>query len=351
MAVLTIETSRPYDVIIGGKILKQIGAVVKEKFPRAKVAVISDDIVHSLYGKTVRDSLIEQGFTVNAWAFPHGEESKNSATLTAIWEFLAAHQFTRSDVIIALGGGVVGDVTGFAAATYLRGIAYIQIPTTFLAAIDSSVGGKTAINLQAGKNLAGAFYQPSLVYCDYETMKTLPPERFSDGTAEAIKYGVLRDEGLFNILAQGEIWQNMAEIIMTCLAIKRDLVIADEFDTGSRQLLNLGHTIGHAIEQESAFAITHGHAVAIGMALISQVAEARGLCPTGTAGLIGQALQTNDLPTASPYAMAKLLSTIKLDKKRQGDTINFILPQKIGQCFLYPVAIDELNNFLTINGG
>lgn len=351
MSVLTIEASQSYKVIVGKDILPQIGSEVKKLYPHSAAAIITDDIVDGLYGDIVRQSLREQGITVETFVFPNGEDAKNIHTLHNIWEFMAAKELTRSDVVLALGGGVVGDITGFAAGTYLRGIGYIQVPTTFLAAVDSSVGGKTAINLEVGKNLAGAFYQPAMVYCDYQTMRTMEPERFNDGTAEAIKYGILNDINLFNTLAQGDIWDNMEDIILTCLKIKRDLVKADEFDTGLRQLLNLGHTIGHAIEKESKFAITHGHAVAIGMALITETAEAQGICCPNAGAMVKKALINNSLPTISPYPMTALIEAMKRDKKRKGDTITFVIPEKIGKCKLHPVKIDALEDFLAPIGG
>lgn len=346
MSLLTIKASHNYDVIIGADILSDIGKYLKTKFPQVSPVIISDDNVYGLYGDTVVSSLTEAGYKVSRYLFPQGEKSKSTATLIKIWEFLASEQITRGDLIIALGGGVVGDIAGFAAATYLRGIPYIQVPTTLLAAVDSSVGGKTAVNLEAGKNLAGAFYQPSLVYCDYNTMKTLTPDRFADGVSEAIKYGILRDKELFNTLAQGKIWDNIEKIIIACLKIKADLVAADEFDRGQRQLLNLGHTIGHAIEKTSDFTITHGHAVAIGMALIAEIAVARTWADADTANKIKSALTANDLPLKSPYSIDALAEVIKRDKKRLGDTINFVIPQEIGHCQLYSVNVKDLLDFL-----
>lgn len=346
MSVLKIKASHNYDVIIGAGILPDLGKYLKNRFPQAAPVIISDDNVYGLYGDTVVSSLTEAGYKVSRYLFPQGEKSKSTATLIKIWEFLASEQITRGDLIIALGGGVVGDIAGFAAATYLRGIPYIQVPTTLLAAVDSSVGGKTAVNLEAGKNLAGAFYQPSLVYCDYNTMKTLTTDRFADGVSEAIKYGILRDKELFNTLAQGKIWDNIEKIIIACLKIKADLVAADEFDKGQRQLLNLGHTIGHAIEKTSDFTMTHGHAVAIGMALITEIAVARNWADADTANKIKSALTANDLPLKSPYPIDALAEVIKRDKKRLGDTINFVIPREIGHCQLYPVNVKDLINFL-----
>lgn len=346
MSNLTIHTRTPYNIFIGNHILDDLGKAVSEQFSPCTAAIITDDIVAGLYLDRVESSLKHWGFQAISFVFPNGERSKNLTVYGELLEFLAAEKLTRSDIIIALGGGVVGDMAGFTAATYLRGIPYVQVPTTFLAAIDSSVGGKTAVNLKAGKNLAGSFYQPSLVWCDYATLKTQTYDRFSDGIAEAIKYGVIGDKELFRMLQEEDLWKSMETIIIRCLTIKDRLVREDEFDRGSRQLLNLGHTLGHAIEKKSDFQISHGHAVAMGMALIAQVGTAQGLSSIDCATSIAEALRKHQLPTESPFSVASYLDAIKNDKKRSGDSIRFVIPQKIGQCVLYTVAVDELQSFL-----
>ncbi len=346
MRTLTINTHIPYNIYIGNDILDDLGKAAAERFQPCKVAVITDDMVAGLYLSRTKYSLEQAGFTVATFTFPNGEHSKKLSTYGEILEFLAEEQLTRSDIIVALGGGVVGDMAGFAAASYLRGIPYIQVPTTFLAAIDSSVGGKTAVNLKAGKNLAGAFYQPSLVWCDYETLKTQVYDRFSDGIAEAVKYGVLGDTELFRILREEDLWEQMETIIAHCLTIKQRLVQEDEFDRGSRQLLNLGHTLGHAIEKESHFDITHGHAVAIGMALMAKVAKDSGLSDEDCEGPITEVLKKHRLPIHSPYPVKQLINIMKNDKKRSGDIIKFVIPKTIGECFLHPVAVDDMQTFL-----
>ena len=218
----------------------------------------------------------------------------------------------------------------------------MQVPTTFLAAVDSSVGGKTAIDLRAGKNMAGAFYQPHLVLCDVDTLDTLPEEIFADGIAETLKYGVIGDASLFEETASGDFKEKLEEIIETCVKMKRDIVNEDEFDTGLRQLLNLGHTLGHSIEKNSNFTLSHGHAVAIGMHLIAKVAERRGLAEKGLAETIRQALLHNNLPTSTSYTAEEIAAGVLKDKKRRGGEISFILPMKIGHCEIVKIPTEEV---------
>lgn len=248
MKKIEVTASRNYTVHIGSGILPELGPLLRAQVPGERVCIVTDDTVQALYGAQAEASLTQAGFAVCTFAFPHGEQSKCAATYLKLLNFLAEQHLTRTDAIVALGGGVPGDLAGFAAATYLRGIAFAQVPTTLLAAVDSSVGGKTAIDLDAGKNLAGAFWQPCLVLCDYDTLQTLPEEIFADGCAEVIKYGVLGDEALFAHLEQYGLAFDRERVITRCVEMKRDVVAADEFDNGQRQLLNLGHTLGHAVE-------------------------------------------------------------------------------------------------------
>ena len=315
---------------------------MKKVISPCKAAIVTDSTVVHLYEETVRKSLTEAGFSVCTFVFPAGEASKNIHTLSHLLEFLAKEEMTRTDLIVALGGGVTGDLAGFGAAVYLRGIPFVQIPTTFLAAIDSSVGGKTAVDLEAGKNLAGAFYQPKLVLCDTDVLQTLPEVVFADGIAEALKYGVLGDDALFEKIAGGDFRQDLEEIIETCVSMKRDVVEEDEFDTGKRQLLNLGHTFGHAIEQKSHFQMTHGHAVAIGMHLIAKAAEAKGIAEKGTAAAIAKALEQNQLPKETEFSPAEVAEGTLRDKKRRGGTISFVFPKKIGACEIVKIPVEEV---------
>lgn len=342
MRSVTVKTSATYEVLIGSGLLQKAGEAVKKVISPCKAAIVTDSTVVHLYEETVRKSLTEAGFSVCTFVFPAGEASKNIHTLSHLLEFLAKEEMTRTDLIVALGGGVTGDLAGFGAAVYLRGIPFVQIPTTFLAAIDSSVGGKTAVDLEAGKNLAGAFYQPKLVLCDTDVLQTLPEVVFADGIAEALKYGVLGDAALFEKIAGGDFRQDLEEIIETCVSMKRDVVEEDEFDTGKRQLLNLGHTFGHAIEQKSHFQMTHGHAVAIGMHLIAKAAEAKGIAEKGTAAAIAKALEQNQLPKETTFSPAEVAEGTLRDKKRRGGTISFVFPKKIGDCEIVKIPVEEV---------
>ena len=342
MRSVTVKTSATYEVLIGSGLLQKAGEKVKKVISPCKAAIVTDSTVVHLYEETVRKSLTEAGFSVCTFVFPAGEASKNMHTLSHLLEFLAKEEMTRTDMIVALGGGVTGDLAGFGAAVYLRGIPFVQIPTTFLAAIDSSVGGKTAVDLEAGKNLAGAFYQPKLVLCDTDVLQTLPEVVFADGIAEALKYGVLGDAALFEKIAGGDFRQDLEEIIETCVSMKRDVVEEDEFDTGKRQLLNLGHTFGHAIEQKSHFQMTHGHAVAIGMHLIAKAAEAKGIAEKGTAAAIAKALEQNQLPKETEFSPAEVAEGTLRDKKRRGGTISFVFPKKIGACEIVKIPVEEV---------
>ena len=309
------------------------------------VCVVTDDTVHALYFERLSRSLHDAGYEVYPFVVPHGEGSKSTESLVALLEFCAEHRLTRSDALIALGGGVVGDLCGFAAAIYLRGVRFVQIPTTLLAMVDSSVGGKTAVDLRAGKNLAGAFHQPSLVICDCRTTDTLSKEIFADGCAEVIKYGVINDRSFFDFLKEG-ITTQLEDVIEACVIHKRELVEADEFDRGARQLLNLGHTVGHAIELCSDLTISHGSAVAIGMVIVMRAAIAMGLCPAEDLAHLKSMLIENGLPIDCPYTADALASIATADKKRAGDTISLVLPYGIGNSKLYKLPVSNLADFI-----
>ena len=343
MKKLTINASLTYDIVIGNRLLSEAGTYCKEALGICRLCIVSDDTVASLYLNTAKTSLEEAGFSVESFVFPHGEASKNTEVLVSLWEFLAEHRFTRSDALVALGGGVVGDLCGFAAATYLRGIRFVQIPTTLLAAVDSSVGGKTGVDLRAGKNLAGAFHQPSLVLCDTATLDTLPTEIFSDGCAEVVKYGVIGDRALFDDLS-GDVRAKIEDIIARCVAHKAEIVEADEFDRGNRQLLNLGHTFGHAIEACSELQISHGSAVAMGLVMATRAAVRLGLCPEEDLVDLISLLSSLGLPTECPFSAEELVKIALADKKRMGDTVTFVLPFGIGDSRLYRVSISEMTD-------
>ncbi len=345
MKKIKVKASVEYDVIIDGGILSRAGELSLSVINPCKVCIVTDDTVNALYSDTVEESLKGAGFSVSKFVIAHGEASKSTANLISLLEFLARNKLTRSDCIFALGGGVVGDLAGFAAAVYLRGIKFIQIPTTLLAAVDSSVGGKTAVDLEAGKNLMGAFHQPSLVICDYKTLDTLSPEIFADGCAEVIKYGIINDRALFELLKEG-IGENIEEIIACCVLNKSNIVAEDEFDTGIRQLLNLGHTVGHAIEARSNFAISHGSAVSMGMVIVTRAAVSMGICPKGELDDIISVIRGASLPTDCPYSADELVDTALSDKKRFGDMISLVVPYSIGDSRLLKIDVSELKGFI-----
>lgn len=354
MITVPITASKSYNIYIGSGLLSHCGEKLKETLPKVRtVMLVGDDITMGLYGEKVETSLMHAGYAVTRFSFPHGEAQKNLTTYGALLSAMAEAGLTRSDCAVALGGGVVGDLTGFAAATYLRGIPVVQLPTTVLAAVDSSVGGKTAVDLPTGKNLVGAFHQPSLVLCDPDTFATLPAEIFADGMAEVIKYGFLGDKALLDKLAQADLatlrngdHSVLDEILASCVRDKGTFVQADERDTGVRQKLNLGHTLGHGIEAASDFAISHGSAVAIGMRLVTTGAVHRGICPKETLTLLVELLQRYHLPTTCPYPAEVLYQAATHDKKRAGNKITLVLPTAVGESGLFPMTMEEARTFV-----
>ena len=337
MKTVEVNTSGKYSVIISDNILSAAGEMTRRIAEPCNVCVVTDDNVDRLYSSVVEKSMTDAGFCVKKFVFSHGENHKTMTTVSQLLEFLARSNFDRNDFIAALGGGITGDLAGFAAACYMRGIRFIQIPTTLLAAVDSSVGGKTGVNLSMGKNLAGAFWQPKLVLCDTKTLETLPEEIFSDGIAEAVKCGVLKDAELFNMLSSKTF--DVQEVIRHSVFIKACIVGEDEKETGVRALLNFGHTVAHAIEKCSDYAISHGSAVAIGMAVISRAAEKNNIADKGFACEVIDVLKLHHLPTECDYDADIILEKISSDKKRRGNTITLVLPKKIGECILKTMAV------------
>ena len=346
MICIDVKASRSYPVLIGNGLLAQVGDQIRQRCKAQKAAIVSDTNVFPLYGAIVSESLEKAGFQVVSFVFPAGEENKNADTYLRLLNFLAENQLTRSDCLVALGGGVVGDLTGFTAATYLRGIAYFQVPTTLLAAVDSSVGGKTAIDLPVGKNLVGAFCQPRMVLCDIDTLNTLPQDIFRDGCAEVLKYGVLYDEQLWEHLAQHGLDFHREQVIARCVELKRNVVMEDEFDTGARMKLNLGHTIGHGVEAQSCFTVSHGKAVAIGMCIVARAAAAQGRCSQQTCNSIVDVVAAFGLPVNTDYSAEALFTSALSDKKRSADHVDLIVPEKIGSCLIVPTPIGELKSFI-----
>jgi len=348
MEEIVLTASMRSRILIGTGLLAETGAYVAALPCKPETAaVITDSTVDALYGAAVCESLARAGLRVEKFVFPAGESSKSLSTFVQALEFLAQRQLTRRDVVVALGGGVTGDLAGFTAASYLRGIHLVQIPTTLLADVDSSVGGKTAVNLAAGKNLAGAFYQPELVLCDPETLKTLPRETLLDGVAESVKYGVLNDPELYRMLDGADLDEvDWERIIARCMRSKVSFVEADERDVGLRQMLNLGHTIGHAVEACSGLTITHGHAVAIGMVLMARGAYRLGLTETDLTGVLTETLSGLGLPVDCDFSAEALYAAALHDKKRGGGSITLVLPEAVGRCRLEKVPVETLLELL-----
>lgn len=346
MKQITLTTTPCYDVLIEKGLLQQAGQQIKTYFPDlAQVHIVSDSNVAPLYANTLQASLEKVGICHELAVVPAGEESKSIASLTSLLETWTQQEVHRTDMVIALGGGVVGDLVGFAASIYQRGIDFIQIPTTFLAAIDSSVGGKTAVNLQSGKNLVGSFHQPRLVLCDPSSFQTLTDDIFKEGVAEALKYGLLTDESLFQQLTQRNITATspcLDAVIASCVTHKKHFVEADTFDKGLRQKLNLGHTIAHAIEALSHYQIPHGQAVATGLAMISRAGEKLGKTQKGTSQKVDQALANYGFHLSASYSSKDLAEACRHDKKAHSQGVNFIIPEKIGLAHLVNIPFDDL---------
>ncbi|PWM78561.1 MAG: 3-dehydroquinate synthase [Phascolarctobacterium sp.] len=352
MSIINVNLGvKSYQIEIAAGLLQEAGAKIRSISKAQRAAIISDSNVDALYGDRLQQSLSASGFKVTRIVFPAGEKSKCLAELAHIYDQLAAAGITRSDLVVALGGGVTGDLGGFAAATFLRGVDYVQVPTSLLAQIDSSVGGKVAVDLPAGKNLVGNFYQPKLVLIDTELLRTLPVRFLHDGLAEAIKYGCIRDRALFDKIAamrdDEELLANIGGIVERCCAIKAEIVEHDEFDTGERMVLNFGHTIGHAVEKCCGYTTyTHGEAVGIGMALLTRQTERLRLTKPGTAEEICRVLKKYNLPVDAPYTEQELLGGIGMDKKKSGSSITLIILKEIGSSFLQKTALQALPDYV-----
>ncbi len=343
-AVTVNAPSGQYEVKIGSGLLPSLGTELRACTGARRCAVIAGENVFPLYGEMAMTSLRAVGLEARSLVFPAGEQTKCLKRYGELLSFLAENRFTRTDCVIALGGGVTGDLAGFAAATYQRGLGFVQVPTTLLAAVDSSVGGKTAIDLPEGKNQVGAFYQPSLVLCDTDTLSTLPKRELTAGYAEVIKYAVLGDRALFETLQNRE--HDVPQVIETCVKHKAAIVAEDERDTGLRRLLNLGHTFGHAAESRSGYTLLHGEAVSVGMAMICRAACAKGLLGQSDYEAVVTLLRSYDLPTKTEYSADELYDTLLLDKKFSGGKLHLIVPREIGRCDILAVTPDELRFWL-----
>lgn len=352
MSIIRVNLgAKSYNIEIAAGLLDTAGEKIRSISKAQRAAVISDSNVDALYGERLQAALAGSGFKVTRIVFPAGEKSKCLNELAKIYDSLAEAGITRSDLVVALGGGVTGDLGGFAAATFLRGVDYVQIPTSLLAQIDSSVGGKVAVDLPAGKNIVGNFYQPKLVLIDTMLLKTLPVRFLHDGLAEAIKYGCIRDRALFEKIAamrdDDELLENIGGIVERCCAIKAEIVERDEFDTGERMVLNFGHTIGHAVEKCSNYeSFTHGEAVGIGMLLLTRQTERLDLTESGTAAAIYDVLKKYNLPVDADYGNEELLKAAGMDKKKSGSSITLVILKNIGTSFLWKTNWQDLPEYI-----
>lgn len=341
MQTIRVYASKDYDVLVGENILGEL--ISHEGGARAfsRVCIVTDEHVAPLHLNALHKVLDAGGIPYETIVLPFGEGTKSLEMLGYVLRFLAEHAFSKSDALIALGGGVIGDLTALCAALYLRGISCIQIPTTLLSMVDSSVGGKCAVNLPVGKNLVGTFFQPSLVLCDTAFLKTLPKEEFANGMAEVIKYALGFDRKLFEQLEEG-IEGHLSDVIATCISIKRDVVGRDEFDRGERKALNLGHTPAHAIESLSDFTIPHGAAVAMGLSIMSHAYLSK-----TDAARVDALLTRYGLETRSPYRADELARAALSDKKRENDTLTLITPEDIGKHCLLETPVPQLNGIFS----
>ncbi|MGN0522222.1 MAG: 3-dehydroquinate synthase [Eubacterium sp.] len=350
MKKLTVNVNDGYDILIEKGLLGKAGELVKSVLPAKKLTLISDDCVYPLYGEKVKASLEAAGYEVFTYIFTAGEASKKTSVVVDMVEFMAQNHLTRDDGVVALGGGVCGDMAGFAAAIYLRGIKFVQIPTSLLAQVDSSVGGKTAVDLPQGKNLCGAFHQPSLVIIDPDVLNTLSAHFLADGMGEVIKYGCIKSADLFDKLSNENLMDNIDDIIYQCLDIKRIIVENDEKEHGERALLNFGHTCGHAIEKLWNFeTVSHGEAVGIGMVMISKVGERIGITEKGTSDRISSLLEKYNLKTSDSHKTEQIVEAMVADKKRTATGIKFIMLEKIGNAFIYPVESKNIPKLFGVN--
>lgn len=331
------------DIYIASGLLEQAAVQCQQRFSPSRVHIVTDSNVAPLYLETLQKQF---DIPVSASIIPAGEEHKRLSTVETLYHDFLEAGMTRKDLILALGGGVTGDITGFAAATFLRGVSLCQIPTTLLAQVDSSVGGKTGVDLSEGKNLVGAFYQPGLVLIDPSVLSTLPSAIFSDGMAEVIKYGCIRNKAILDMVTRPDFRSDIDNIIYECVKIKRDVVEVDEHDTGLRMILNFGHTIGHAAEKLGNYtALTHGQAVAIGMVAAMRLSNVLG-APDDLSAPLMKVLQAHKLPTELPYGREEIFHALLSDKKKFADTLNFILVRSFGEAEIVPIDTSRLHEEL-----
>ncbi len=346
--------SASYDVHVGAGTLSELGGVTREAAGGARCCVVSETNVAPLYADAAEASLAAAGYDVAPrLVFAAGERHKNLATLGELLEGLAERELDRADVVVALGGGVTGDIAGLAAALYLRGIRVVQAPTSLLAMVDSSVGGKTAVDLESGKNLAGAFWQPSAVVADVRCLATVDEALFLDSCGEVVKHAVLADAALLDELTERPLSAaddegRLVDVVARNVAIKRDVVDADEREGGVRQTLNLGHTIGHAIEAASAFSLGHGSCVAAGLCMMARASARRGWCSDETAGRIVSCVEAHGLPAGTDVSADELMRYAGHDKKRHGSGVNVVVPAEVGRCEVRRVSLGELRDLIEL---
>lgn len=349
MKKLRVNVGKGYDILIENGLISNVGEYIKKVSSAKRVCVISDTNVFPIYAEAVKTSLADAGYQVYEYVFEAGEASKKASTVISMVEYMAENEFTRSDLVVALGGGVTGDMAGFASAIFLRGIDFVQIPTSLLAQVDSSVGGKTAVDLPQGKNLCGAFHQPILVLIDPNTLDTLSPHFFSDGLAEAIKMGCIKSASLFEKIENQNARDIIDEIIYECDELKAGVVERDEKENGERALLNFGHTAGHAIEKLHNFeGISHGEAVGIGMVMISKAGEENGITEKGTAERIAKVLLKYNLMISDSNSINDIVGAMNADKKRTSSAINFTLIRSIGDSYNEKINYEDIPSFFGI---
>lgn len=342
---------KSYPIHIGGNLIREAGGLIRRVSREDKIAIISDCQIWELHGGKLEAALVQAGFEPVLILIPPGEASKSLESYETICEKLAKAELKRPHMLIAFGGGVVGDLAGFAAATYMRGISYIQIPTTLLAQVDSSVGGKTGLNLRQGKNLIGAFWQPKMVIADTRLLTTLSERDFASGMAEVIKYAAIASSELFARLQalgnRGQAQAEMEEIILRCCEIKSSIVARDERDTGERMLLNFGHTFGHALEKRGDYsAYTHGEGVAIGMVIAAALGEHLGITAPGCARQLEALLNSYGLPVKSHYPLEELIGILELDKKGLPGRLRLILLKELGEALIHEMNSADLSPLL-----
>ncbi len=343
--IININTNTPYNVYVEKGVLGKVGEILSTMYKAGtKVMIVSDSNVFPMYGARLTKSLNDKNFVVSSFVFEAGEQSKTGETVTKIYEALAENEFTRTDIILNLGGGVAGDMGGYAAATFLRGIDYVQVPTSLLAQVDSSVGGKTGIDLPFGKNLVGAFHQPKAVISDPDVLKSLPKTFFVDGMGEVVKYGCIADEKLFEDLESGVALRNMEDTIIKCILCKKSFVEEDTADKGRRMILNFGHTFGHALEKLHGFSdLSHGRAVAVGMVMIASLGESMQKTNEGVTNRLKDLLDRLELPTEDlNFTNDQILEATALDKKSDGKKINLIFISDIGKSFIHSIEKNYL---------